>query len=253
MQTQPTEQIEWWERTDPTGRPAREFRLMREGSERPVTGALWAPEKASGDSTPMPLVLFGHGASGDRYQAPICHLAKRLAGDAGALAIDGPVHGLRQVGPGGRQAFGEEMKRPTFVDDMVRDWQAALAAAKNEMAVSSIAYFGLSMGSMFGIPLLAQLTEVKCAVLGLLGTSKAGRAIAPRLLADAGKIACPVLFLMQLEDELFPRDGYLELFDALASGDKRIHANPGLHPEVPAEEVNNAAEFLRRVALGGAS
>ena len=50
---------------------------------------------------------------------------------------------------------------------------------------------------------------------------------------------------MQLEDELFPRDGYLELFDAIVSEDKRLHANPGLHPEVPAEEVDFVVDFLR--------
>ena len=66
------------------------------------------------------------------------------------------------------------------------------------------------------------------------------------MLADAAAIHCPVLFLMQLEDELFPRDGYLELFDALGSDDKRIHANPGLHPEVPGEEIDFAFGFLGR-------
>ena len=49
---------------------------------------------------------------------------------------------------------------------------------------------------------------------------------------------------MQLEDELFPRDGYLELFDAIAATDKRLHANPGLHPEIPQEEIDFAFEFM---------
>ena len=49
---------------------------------------------------------------------------------------------------------------------------------------------------------------------------------------------------MQLEDELFDREGYLTLFDAFASEDKRLHANPGLHPEVPAEEIAFVVEFL---------
>ena len=53
-----------------------------------------------------------------------------------------------------------------------------------------------------------------------------------------------MLFIMQLEDELFDRDGYLALFDALASSDKRLHANPGLHPEVPAEEIDFVVRFL---------
>lgn len=240
----PGRQCEWWRANDPTGRSVDEFRLLRAGSERPVTGALWSPTNGASAG---PLVLFGHGASGDRYQTPICHLAARLA-RAGcyALAIDGPVHGLRQVGPGGREALGEEMRRGAFIDDMVGDWLAALAATRDRAVIGELAYFGLSMGSIFGIPTLAELTEVKAAVLGLLGTTRAGRPFAVRVLRDAAAIHCPVLFLMQLEDELFPRDGYLELFDALASDDKRIHANPGLHPEVPGEEIDFAFEFLGR-------
>ena len=232
----------WRDAVDPAGRATREFEISRPGTDRPVTGALWN----SAGAAPAPLVLFGHGASGDRYQAPICHLARRLADEASchSLAIDGPVHGRRRIGPGGREALGEEMRRRTFVDDMVADWQAALVAVRDTVEVAAIAYFGLSMGSMFGIPLLAHLPEAKAAVLGLLGTTKAGRPFAERVLADAGRIACPVLFLMQLEDELFPRDGCFGLFDALASTDKRLHANPGLHPQVPAEEVGHAFDFL---------
>ena len=237
------DQAEWWSANDPAGHSVREFRLYRDASERPVTGALWTTAR-QGDS-PSPLVLFGHGASGDRYQSPICHLAGRLARrGCASLAIDGPVHGLRQVGPGGRAALGDEMRRPTFIDDMVEDWLWTLAAVREQVRLADIAYFGLSMGSIFGIPTLAKLPEARAAVLGLLGTTRAGRPFAKRILADAAEIRCPVLFLMQLEDELFPRDGYLELFDALASGDKRMHANPGLHPQVPGEEIDFAFEFL---------
>ena len=64
------------------------------------------------------------------------------------------------------------------------------------------------------------------------------------LLEAARKIECPLLFLMQLEDELFQRDGYMKVFDSFTSGDKRIHANPGLHPEIPAEEIDFAFNFL---------
>lgn len=234
----------WRDATDPTGRAVREFRITRNVIERPVTGALWSPTQ-----TQVPaLVLFGHGASGDRYQAPICHLAGRFVDEEGchALAVDGPVHGFRKVEPGGREALGEEMRRPTFVDDMVGDWQAALVAAGEQVHFDAVASFGLSMGSMFGIPLLATLPETKAAVLGLLGTANVGRSFVARVLADAARISCPVLFLMQLEDELFPRDGYLSLFDALGSDDKRMHANPGLHPQVPAEEIELAFNFLRR-------
>ena len=38
---------------------------------------------------------------------------------------------------------------------------------------------------------------------------------------------------MQWDDELFERDGVLALFEALGPADKRLHANPGGHAEVP--------------------
>ena len=36
----------------------------------------------------------------------------------------------------------------------------------------------------------------------------------------------------------------------MTSGDKRIHANPGLHPEVPVEELDFSTEFLTRYLAG---
>ena len=113
-----------------------------------------------------------------------------------------------------------------------------------------IAYFGLSMGSIFGIPLLASGLGVNTATLGLLGTWGLGRAAGERLARDAAAIDIPLLFLMQLEDEIFNRKGCLELFDALGSADKRLHANPGLHPEIPVEEIDFAFEFLARRLAG---
>ncbi len=62
--------------------------------------------------------------------------------------------------------------------------------------------------------------------------------------ADASKIAFPLRFFVQLEDELFDRPSCLRLFDAFASEDKAIHANPGLHPAIPAEEIDDAFRFL---------
>ena len=67
----------------------REFTI--EG-ERPVTGVIWQPTDAEPGA---PLVCCGHGASGDRHQAPIPWLARRFVGThrLNVLSIDGPVHG----------------------------------------------------------------------------------------------------------------------------------------------------------------
>ena len=102
------------------------------------------------------------------------------------------------------------------------------------------------MGTMFGIPLLASNLNFDTAVIGLCGSSGAASFIRERLLEDAAKIAHPVFFIMQLEDELFDREGYLALFDAIKTKDKRLHANPGLHPEVPAQEIDFSIYFLNQ-------
>ena len=239
---------DWSVAEDPLGARTRELRIECAG-QRPVTGAVWLPDSPEAGS---PLVAVGHGASGDRYQVPIPYLADRLTREAGyaVLSLDGPVHGLRQVGPGGREALAAEMQRPSAVDEMVEDWQLALTAARGlpEVGKGALAYFGLSMGSMFGIPLLSARQDFDVAVLGLLGTSgPAVRGLAgiAQLEADAARIRCPLLFLMQLEDELFDRPGYLALFDAFSSEDKRLHANPGPHPALPLEQVDLAFDFLR--------
>ena len=237
----------WTDAVDPGGYSTEEFSFERD-DQRLVTGALWRPDEPVYTET---LMAFGHGASGDRYQLPIPYLAHRFA-RAGitAVSMDGPVHGLRQIGPGGRDALGEEMRRESFVDDMVDDWDAAIELVQShmEMEIDRFGYFGLSMGSIFGIPMLAGRARSEkvttAATLGLLGTTGAVARMRDRLMADAALIRCPTFFIMQLEDELFPRDGYLELFDAFDSKDKRLHANPGLHPEVTQEEIDFTLQFM---------
>lgn len=239
--------VQWSDADDGAKHATREF-IAETDSGRKRTGALWQPT----DLTSSSLIAFGHGASGNRYQAPIPYLAgKFVQAGHSVVSIDGPVHGLRQVGPGGREAFGAEMRRESMVDDMNADWRFAidLARSNSRTEIDQLAYFGLSMGSIFGIPMLADSSRelpVVVATLGLLGSQGIGRRLGARLLRDAAKLTCPILFLMQLEDELFSREGYLELFDTFASMDKRIHANPGLHPEVPAEEMRFSFEFMQK-------
>lgn len=235
--------VDWHHTKDPAGEPTLEFRITRH-ARRDITGAVWLPREPAAGKT---LMCFGHGASGDRYQPPIPHLAGRFIHEAGlpVLSIDGPVHGLRQLGEGGRKAFGPEFRRDSALADMTDDWHLAIAAVQAMPAVGhgKLAYFGLSMGTIFGIPLIASRNDVSVATLGLFGVQDSfphGEAF----MTAARAIDCPLLFLMQLEDELFDRGGYLRIFDAFASKDKRLHANPGLHPEIPAEEIDFAFDFL---------
>ena len=53
-------------------------------------------------------------------------------------------------------------------------------------------------------------------------------------------------FLLQWDDELVSRAGGLALFDAFASAEKTLHANPGGHGQVPRFETDSALRFFTR-------
>ncbi len=242
------------EETERDGLRVREFTIDRtpedDRDDRPVPGVIWQRPDVGPDA---PVVCFGHGASGDRYQLPIPWLVKRLVGQHGfvGVSIDGPVHGRRQVGDGAREAFWPEWKRPGTAEDMTADWTAVIDFARDQPDIGSgpIGYWGLSMGTIYGAPLVAAEDRISAAVLGLMGLTGPS-AYRPTLDAAAAAIDVPVLFLMQLEDELFDRESCLALFDALATTDKRLHANAGLHPEVPIEELHHSVDFLVERLMG---
>jgi fermentation-respiration switch protein FrsA (DUF1100 family) len=103
------------------------------------------------------------------------------------------------------------------------------------------------MGTTFGVPFVAQEARVQAAAIGLMGRSGAvgtSGAVGDRLARDAAALSCPVLFLVQWDDELIPRPAALELFDRIGSKSKTLHANPGRHVEVPNAELLASEAFL---------
>ena len=208
---------DWTETKDPGKFDTWEFVVTDSDRDRLVTGAAWVPDQPVSRNT---IVAFGHGASGDRYQAPIPYIVHRLLRQGlFCISMDGPVHGLREQHGGGRPALGQEFRKNDVVEQMNLDWQTSIQVAceRFDITDANFGYFGLSMGSIFGIPMLADRVQqghaVSVATLGLLGTSGAASQFQQGLLDAAALLTCPILFLMQLEDELFPRDGYLDLFD----------------------------------------
>lgn len=208
-----------------------------------VPGVLWSPEGADG---PLPLVLLGHGATLEKRTGYLVSLARRLVRHHGiaAAAIDLPGHGNRMP-EGGVPDLISMWTLPEVTDQAVGEWQSVLGALDEAEGLGrpGLGYWGLSMGTLLGLSFVAAEPRVQVAVLGLAGTTAP---MAPRLTADAARITCPVLFLMQWHDELFPRHGVLELFDAIGSTDKRMHVNPGLHSAVPVEEIDASEAILAR-------
>jgi dienelactone hydrolase len=237
-----------WPGEDVVVKAVRERRFDVERDGRTIPGLLWTPSDARGS---RPLVLIGHGASGSKREDYVVALGRRLVRHLGfaAAAIDGPVHGDRRRpgGPGPGMAFFDFgqlwSSDTTMTDAIVSDWRAVLDAlqAEPDIGVSPVGYWGLSMGTILGLPLVAAEPRIAVAVLGLMGLTGPTRS---RIATDAQNIRPPVLFLMQWHDELFPRETVLDLFDALGSPDKRLHAHPGGHGEVPPEEFEASERFL---------
>jgi dienelactone hydrolase len=236
----------------------REFRIMVEG--RTVPGVLWTPEGAAG---PRPLVVLGHGGGLHKRAEYISALAHRFVRHHryAALAIDGIDHGDRR--PDGGRDFAtvwaertraRQAPRMGVTDEMVADTQGAVAAVRalSEVGDSGLGYWGLSMGTIYGLPYVAAEPATRVAVLGLMGIAPAEatdpwQAMArERLGGDAPRITCPTCFIVQSDDELVPRDNALRLFDMLGAKDRRLHLNPGAHAAVPREEMDFSEAFISR-------
>ena len=86
-------------------------------------------------------------------------------------------------------------------------------------------YWGLSMGTIFGLPVVAAEPRVAVAVLGLMGIAGPTQ---DRFAADAPTVTCPLLFLVQWHDELFPRDRAFALFEAIGQY-RQAHAREPRH------------------------
>lgn len=218
-----------------------------------IPGVLWTPEDASGT---RPLILLGHGG-GQHKTAPgtVSRARQYAAGGLAVVAIDAPGHGDRprdeefnRIATEMRAGMAAGESPGALVAGMhsylagqaVADWQAVLTAVQRleQVGAGPVGYCGMSMGCGLGIPLIAAEPRIRAAVLGLLGV--AGLAL------DAARITVPVQFLVQWDDQMVPRDQSLALFDALASAQKTLHANPGRHGDVPPFEVDSSLRFFAR-------
>ena len=219
-----------------------------------IPGVLWTPEGASGT---RPLILMGHGGGQHKKAPGIVARARRFVAECGfaVVAADVPSHGDRPEDEEygriatenqARVEAGEELApliasfQARVARQTVPEWRAVLDAVQElgHVGTGPVGYWGVSMGCGLGVPFVAAEPRVRAAVLGLGGAlASAG---------DATRITVPVEFLVQWDDERVPRDQSLALFDALASAEKTLHANPGKHMEVPAFEVDSTLRFFAR-------
>jgi dienelactone hydrolase len=219
-----------------------------------IPGVLWTPEGAAGT---RPLIVMGHGGGQHKKAPGIVARARRFVAECGfaVAAVDVPGHGDRpkdekydgiSAEMDARVAAGEELApliagfQALVARQTVPEWRAVLDAVQEagHIGAGPVGYWGVSLGCGLGVPFVAAEPRIRAAVLGLGGALASAGA--------AARITIPVEFLMQWDDERVPRTQSLALFDALASADKTLHANPGKHGEIPAFELDSTPRFFTR-------
>jgi pimeloyl-ACP methyl ester carboxylesterase len=220
-----------------------------------IPGVLWSPADAT---TERPLVLLGHGGGQHKKAPGVEARAQRFVTACGyaVAAIDAPGHGDRPRTEQDERFFQNirklmaagELIGPDITDHdaglasrAVPEWRATLDALQALEFVGTdgpVGYWGVSLGSAIGVPFVAAEPRVTAAVFGLA---------AHQALAEAAaQVTVPIEFLLQWHDELVPRDSALALFDAFASEEKTLHANPGRHTAVPLFELDSSIRFFSR-------
>ena len=217
----------------------RGFTLENQG--RVVPGVYWTPVGQKADR----VVLLGHGGTADKKADYIQQIAHGLCGlGVAAFTIDGPGHGDRpgaDAYQGVPAEFVDRWQSDGGTEAIVSDWRAALDFIEQQDGARATGYLGFSMGTMMGIPVCVADDRIAVAVLGLMGVWGPNK---DDLAQRAPEMSIPLRFLMQWDDEVVPRDRCLELFGAIGSAHKTLHANPGIHRDVPTFEVESGVYYL---------
>jgi pimeloyl-ACP methyl ester carboxylesterase len=223
-----------------------------------VPGVLWSPVSGPDHA---PLVLMGHGGGLHKKTPALMARAHDAVTtwDFTVVAIDAPGHGDRP------RTVEDELARAEFrlaqaagdtelfrsagvryvtslAERAVPEWQTTLDALQKLPEIGTQAPIGygggISLGTAIGVPLTAIEPRITAAIFG------GGFFVYEALTEAARRITVPIQFLLPWDDEHVDRQSALALFDAFASKEKTLHANPGDHRTIRWVGVDN--EFLAR-------
>ncbi len=218
-----------------------------------IPGVLWTP--APGPA-PAPLVLLGHpGGLRAMYPRLVARARHCVAEGLAAATLELPGSGDRP-----RRAAAEEARADLFralraggpvddgivdrlvlplVEEAVPEWRAALDALLTLPGIGGPVGYS---GGVVSIGVRLAVVEPRIRAALLFAGSRVPRAVSE----EARRVTVPVLVLLQWDDEGNDRQEALDLFDALGSDQKTLHANTGGHTGVPSSEGDDATRFLVR-------
>ena len=218
-----------------------------------VPGILWTPGSAS---APVPLLLLGHpGGLHTMYPRLAARARHAVAEGFAAATIELPGSGDRPRSAAAelaradlRRALGagdpvddgivDRLVLP-LVEQAVPEWQAALDAL---LALPEIGGPVGYAGGVIAIGVRLAVVEPRISAALLFAGSFVPRAV----FEEARQVTIPLQVLLQWDDEGNDRQAALDLFDALGSRDKTLHANTGGHTGVPHFEGDDGNRFFAR-------
>ena len=224
--------------------------LEREFTVGEIPGTLWTT-----GSAPAPLILMAHNNGLPRTDPRLVARARYHVAEYGyaVATIDAVGCGDRPRSAAQEQAradFGRAMQSGGPVDEVlesfvgplvvgaVPDWRTALDALLMLPEVGGPV--GYSGWAAVGIRLAVLDPRVRA--LGLF----AGGYVPLAQREEARQLTVPLLLLLQWDDHGNPRQRALDLFDAVGSAEKTLHANAGGHLGTPAFELDDGARFFDR-------
>lgn len=218
----------------------REERVEVDG----IPAKLYAPPGADA------LLLLGHGGGYGKDSLRFVELSRRYAARTGlaVLCIDAVGHGERR--PAAATPGIPAGWHSATVDAMVADWASAAAAFASIGPAS--AYVGFSLGSIFGLPVVAAMPTIRAAVFVVGGIPTRLGIDDPRLgpvLIEAGSRIehAPVLMLNKTADEIFPTEGTRAVFDAIPGSRNQLRFWEGGHNDWPPEMIDVSIDFITQL------
>lgn len=230
------------------------IRISPAGPAGPIPTLIFLPEERH---ERLPLVLMGHGAHLDKDDPVMQLLCQGLARVPSAVAVmDAPGHGERRTPGLSDEEFETDVYRrigdPSVHDQLRAEWPLVIAATRETVpeVTGPVGYAGFSMGSIFGLSVVGDLSDVESAlfVVGGYVSDERPHSSSVNALIAAGlpQLADHHVFMVNMTgDESFPINRAVEVLESIP-GRRSMHVYVGGHRDLPPESMSQMLRFLRR-------